>query len=182
MKYFITILISFLTLSSYSQKGYNYLHKVESKLEKGDLRGVPRLIRKVNKSDYGFCGNAYASAFLYSDSLVGRYYLLKNDTTKALNVLLPNLFSSNLSDNSGIVLLTHEVLSTQYSNAELNEKLRNSVENFSISTKDSKFGSFDEYAISYLGRSIRFWPDYPVPARTEIIEALLNSKFAELIK
>ncbi|MEY5047253.1 MAG: hypothetical protein RLZZ175_612 [Bacteroidota bacterium] len=94
MRYLIIILIiiSF-SNKTFGQKKYNYkqgykfIEKAEKKLKNEKLNKAEEFLRKAKLSNYGFCGNAWASAF-------GEIYLIqtqihnkRKDYEKALALL-----------------------------------------------------------------------------------------------
>lgn len=58
------ILFLLLVLSSYtwSQKGFDVIHKAERKIERGNYTRALHLLEKAEKMNYGFCGNAWIEA------------------------------------------------------------------------------------------------------------------------
>lgn len=94
MKKFILILvILFLPITSSGQSKYNYkqgykfIKKAEKKLIKGKLDIAQAFLEKAKLSDYGFCVNAWASAFGQINLIQTQVYNKRKDFDKALNVL-----------------------------------------------------------------------------------------------
>jgi len=47
----------------YSYKeGYSFLNKAQKQIKKGKVENAKKLIVKAKESNYGFCGNSWASA------------------------------------------------------------------------------------------------------------------------
>lgn len=68
MKKIILILLLFFCSKNFGQlsynfkQGYKFIKRAEKEIENGNLVKAEKLLEKANKSDYGFCGNAWASA------------------------------------------------------------------------------------------------------------------------
>lgn len=80
--------ISILGQSKYNYKqGYRFIRKAENKLKNGNLIKATVFIKKAQLSNYGFCGNAWASAFSRINLIQAQIYNQQKDYNKALQTL-----------------------------------------------------------------------------------------------
>lgn len=94
MRYLIIILIiiSFPT-KTFGQKKYNYkqgykfIEKAENNLNNENLNKAEEFLRKAKLSNFGFCGNAWASAFGEINLIQTQIHNKRKDYDKALALL-----------------------------------------------------------------------------------------------
>lgn len=91
MKYFILILL-FIPLLACSQDynykdGYRFIKKAEKALKNDKIKKAENLLKKASNSNYGFCGNAWASAEGSIDLLKAQIANKKKNYDKALMIL-----------------------------------------------------------------------------------------------
>jgi tetratricopeptide (TPR) repeat protein len=85
-KAFLLIFLS-INYLSYCQSGYHYIEKAEKKIQSGKLNRALRLLELADSSDYGFCGNAWASAYDAIALKRARIYKLQGKPTEAAKAI-----------------------------------------------------------------------------------------------
>lgn len=70
-----------------SQQGYHFIYKAQKKLQHGNLAKAQKFINKAKSSDYGFCGNAWASAYGQINLVEVQILIKQKNYDKALMVL-----------------------------------------------------------------------------------------------
>ncbi|WP_289659846.1 hypothetical protein [Flavobacterium panacagri] len=93
MKKFILIVILLISSKDFAQSRYNYkqgskfIEKAQTEIQKGNLSEAQMNLEKAGKSNYGFCGNAWASAESKINLLKAEIFNRKNEFDKSLSVL-----------------------------------------------------------------------------------------------
>ncbi|MCR9172370.1 MAG: hypothetical protein NXI10_07770 [bacterium] len=82
--FLIFLLIGFVSLS---QSGYDYIEKAEKKIQAGKLNKALHLLELADSSNYGFCGNAWASAYDAIALKRARIYKLQGKSVKAAEAI-----------------------------------------------------------------------------------------------
>lgn len=183
MKLLTLLIIAIIPTGVYSQNGWKYLNKAEKRISNNLVFRVKRLITKAQNADYGFCGNAYQIAYNKSNVLVSKYYLIKQDTNKALDAILPDIFNSNLADNSEAVNLAYSILVEKYGTYALYKEFSHSIKNYRLKKVNTEYSFYDTYTINFYETEIQFWPiSYNQSKSKEEIEMfLINTLFGTLI-
>lgn len=94
MRYLIIILITFsFPIKNFGQlkynykQGYKFIEKAGKNLNNGNLNKVEEFLGKAKLSNFGFCGNAWASAFGEINLIQTQIHNKRKDYDKALTLL-----------------------------------------------------------------------------------------------
>ena len=69
------------------KQGYKFINLAQQKLNEGKLNKSEEFIGKAKLSNFGFCGNAWASAYGRINLIQAQIYIKHKDFDKALNLL-----------------------------------------------------------------------------------------------
>lgn len=83
---------------TYGHKGFEIIRKAEEKFEKGESKKALKLLKKAEKKDYGFCGNAVLTASRSINLLRAKIYMNQGEYEKARNSL--NLIYAEYSEDN----------------------------------------------------------------------------------
>lgn len=100
------------------------------------------------------CGNANARTGVFKDQLYAECLIGLNKNEEALNFLIPNLMDNPYADNSKIIKISYDLLSKNFSNKSIKNKLEQSFNN--LMTKKGKIyqNEFDIFFVKFLDRDI----------------------------
>lgn len=122
-------------------------------------------------TQYSPCGNAMAEDRLFKAFTYGKIYFGLKKYNKALDFLLPEIFSNGLVDNRKLAVLTVDVLYKKYKKKEIKSLFAKSLDDIFVIKKDAK----DYYYTKILNVVI------PIPDYKRLVEKD-NGKFGLLIK
>jgi len=172
--------------ANYKNRALKNLVKIE--IENKNYSEALKYLEETKKYPYQhFCGNESAEDKLYIAKLYAQCYLGLNQSEKAFDVLLPNIFENGLADNSEIVNLTYSTLLKTYSKIDLKNQLEESFKN--LITKNEKRAKYEytSYNINFISRNIELpkWKFEEVTNEQRIkdisIDILKKSKFYTLL-
>lgn len=88
------IVLIFLCLSVFceAQKGYELIDRAEKAYEEGKYKRALRLIRRAEKANYGFCGNAWDEALAAATLLKASVYIEQERFREAREALKDGVF------------------------------------------------------------------------------------------
>ena len=92
-KLILILIILFLPIKFFGQlkydykQGYKFIKKAEKNLNQGNLIKAEEFLKKAKLSNYGFCGNAWASAEGQINLIQTQVYNKRKEFDKALNLL-----------------------------------------------------------------------------------------------
>jgi len=198
MRYLIIILIilSFSTKTfgqkKYSYKqGYKFIEKAEKNLKKENLNKVEEFLRKAKLSDYGFCGNAWASAFGEINLIQTQIHNKRKDYDKAL-ILLDSIdgcsFGANCEARDSLKVVTlilkfgKEKVKESFSNVTKIEKLEKEFETiYSVYLKELNytliFGGVGYYNVGTNGGEIE-----QEKLEHELLDRIRNHHYFKLLE
>ena len=87
MKGICILLLFTISFTGNSQEGYDNIRKAEKKIQSGQYRKALALLEKADSANYGFCGNAWASAFDEIALKRARIYKLQGKQIEAANAI-----------------------------------------------------------------------------------------------
>ena len=93
MKNYILILLLFSFSKNFGQveynykQGYKFIGRAGKEIENGNLTKAEKLLEKANKSNYGFCGNAWASAHSQINLLKVEIFNQRKEFDKSFSAL-----------------------------------------------------------------------------------------------
>jgi hypothetical protein len=109
----------------------------------------------TNKYPYQhFCGNEFAADALYIAEQYVKCYIGLKDFEKSIDFLLPNIIENGLVNNSSIVKLAFNMLTSKYTKNELKAKFEEAFKNYKIETIKKYNHEYTKYFIYYLNRKI----------------------------
>ncbi|MBR4536995.1 MAG: hypothetical protein IKO62_10165 [Bacteroidales bacterium] len=94
------------------------------------------------------CGNAYASNDIQTALRYADIYLKLGQKYKAIEKLLPEIFNTELADNSEIISKLEWLLAGK---TNLLKELDKSIDNVYLKTVTSTYRSYQHYCIEYMG-------------------------------
>ncbi len=172
--------------ANYKNRALKYLAKIE--IGNKNYSEALQYLEETKKFPYQhFCGNEFAQDKIYIAGLYAQCYLGLNQTEKAFDVLLPNIFENGLANNSEIVNLTYNTLSKTYSKIDLKNQLEKSFKNLMVKKEKRNNYEYTSYNINFLNRNIELpdWELEEVTTDQEIknstLQILKNSKFYTLL-
>lgn len=172
--------------ANYKNRALKNLAKIE--IVNKNYSAALQYLEETKKFPYQhFCGNEFAEDKIYIAELYAQCYLGLNQTEKAFDVLLPNIFENGLASNSEIVTLTYNTLSKTYSKMDLKNQLEESFKNLMIKKEKRNKYEYTSYNINFLNRNIELpnWQLEEVTTDKEIkkstLQILKNSKFYALL-
>ncbi|UMQ41380.1 hypothetical protein MKS83_18565 [Chryseobacterium sp. Y16C] len=172
--------------ANYKNRALKSLAKIE--IGNKNYSEALQYLEETKKFPYQhFCGNEFAEDKIYIAELYAQCYLGLNQTEKAFDVLLPNIFENGLANNSEIVNLTYSTLSKTYSKIDLKNQLEESFKNLMIKKEKRNKYEYMSYNINFLNRTIEL-PNWQLEEATtdqeiknSTLQILKNSKFYALL-
>ena len=198
MRYLIIILIiiSFSNKTfgqkKYSYKqGYKFIEKAEKNLKNENLNKAEEFLRKAKLSNYGFCGNAWASAFGEINLIQTQIHNKRKDYDKAL-ALLDSIdgcsFGANCEARDSLKVVTliskfgKEKVKESFSSVIKIEKLEKDYETiYSVYLKELNytlvFGNVEYYIVNTNGKKIE-----KEKLENELLDRIRNHKYFKLLE
>ena len=138
----------------------NYCHRAASQISDCyyELRQYDSALHYLALSDtvYPFlsdCGNAYAENDIQTALRYADIYQRLGQPDKAIEKLLPQVFNTELADNSKIIAKLEKLLKGK---PKLLEQLEKAIEGVYLKTFTSDYGDYDRYCIQWLGVEIHY--------------------------
>lgn len=138
----------------------NYCHRAVSQISDcyNELRQYDSALHYLALSDtvYPFlsdCGNAYAENDIQTALRYADIYQRLGQPDKAIEKLLPQVFNTELADNSKIIAKLEKLLKGK---PKLLEQLEKAIEGVYLKTFTSDYGDYDRYCIQWLGVEIHY--------------------------
>ncbi|MBR3467180.1 MAG: tetratricopeptide repeat protein [Bacteroidales bacterium] len=138
----------------------NYCHRAASQISDCyyELRQYDSALHYLALSDtvYPFlsdCGNAYADNDIQTALRYADIYQRLGQPDKAIEKLLPQVFNTELADNSKIIAKLEKLLKGK---PKLLEQLEKAIEGVYLKTFTSDYGDYERYCIQWLGVEIRY--------------------------
>ena len=136
----------------------NYCHRAASQISDCyyELRQYDSALHYLALSDtvYPFlsdCGNAYAENDIQTALRYADIYQRLGLPDKAIEKLLPQVFNTELADNSKIIAKLEKLLKGK---RKLHEKLDKAIDNVYLKTFTLDYGNYDRYCIQWFGVEI----------------------------
>lgn len=135
------------------KQGYRFIRKAYDNTSKGNLKRAERFLKKAKHSNYGFCGNAWISAFdriYYIESLVCNERKQYDLSLRLLDSIDGCIFGANCEITDSVKMLT---LMLKFGKSKVKESF-DLIREITISQADSF--NFEQYYLVFPGLDYKF--------------------------
>jgi|GEM_PF-6071223 len=154
---FLTVFLLFPALCAAQSGGWKYLTAADQHIEDGNYSKARKALRKAQKGDYGFCGNAHAEAAVNIQKAKARIFTLEDKPKEAYEAL--NEVRCGLASCQGIDYLKVEALVAAYGKAKVASELVEELAKLPLSSLSSDYKSVP-ISLSFLDSPLLINPFY----------------------